>query len=182
MDQLQTRLNKLWKLINETVKSDEDHNNVNRTRELINQLDTLINTKGYNDKSLTEIPQDLSKRLVNGKVKIGQDLLKFTIKDLNIHGDEDPDIKIIDCQYLTSLSKFPNLMKQLIRSDAIWHDLLKGYEDREITYENRLLLGNLFNNEKQSNYNIENMINNDPKTMKNILDVMINKAVTKLRE
>ena len=88
----------------------------------------------------------------------------------------------MDCQSLTSLSKFPNLMKQLIRSDAVWHDLLKGYEDPEITYENRLMLANLFNNATQSNYNIENMINNDPKTMKNILDVMINKAVTKLRE
>ena len=76
MDQLQTRLNKLWKLVNETVKSDEknqllDPNNVNRTRELINKLDTLINTKGYNDKSLREIPLNLSKRLVNREDKIG---------------------------------------------------------------------------------------------------------------
>ena len=187
MDQLQTRLNKLWKLVNEAVKNDEnnqllDPNNINRTRELMNKLDTLINTKGYNDKKLREIPLNLSKRLVNGEDKLGQDLLDFTLKDLEKHGKEDPEIEVMDYQSLTSLSKFPNLMKQIIRNDAIWHDLIKDYQNPDLTYENRLMLATLFNNAAQSNYNIENMINNDPQLMKNILDVMINKPVTKLED
>ena len=46
--------------------------------------------------------------------------------------------------------------------------------------EKGLMLAKLFNNCTQLNYNIENMINNDPPEMKALLDKMINDSVKSL--
>ena len=183
--ELKKKLDQLWSLVNHAVKSDNnnqllDHNNTNKTSELLNKLDDAINNKGLNDKKLRQIPYHLSKRLENGEDKIGQDLLDFIIKDLKNHGDEDTDIKEIDMQTLTTLSNFPNLMKQIMKNPSLWDELKKNYLDPNITYQQRLMLAQLFNNAAQSNYNIESMINNDAQGIKALLNKMINNPVESL--
>ena len=176
--------NKLWNLVNHAIKSDEnnylvDPNNANRLRELINKLDTAINVKGVNDKKLREIPKNLSEKIPNGEDKVGQEILDFIFNDLAKHGN-DPDVRYLDELTLCNLSKFQGLMKQIMKNDGIWKRLKQEYQDPNITYEKRLMLAKLFNNATKNNYNIENMIDNDPQGMKALLDKMINDPVKTL--
>ena len=185
IDELNKKLGKLWNLVNHAVNNDEnkqmlDPNNTNRTRDLLKKLDDAINKKGLNDKKMREIPNNLSKRLENGEDKLAQDLLDFTLDDLQKHGDEDEEIKDLDLQTLTHLSKFPGLMKQIMKNDALWNNLKKEYVDPNVTNKKRGMLSTLFNNASKSNYNIENMINNDPQGIKALLDKMINDPVKSL--
>ena len=71
-------------------------------------------------------------------------------------------------------------MKQIMKNPALWDMLKKDYLDPDLTYENRLMLSSLFNNATKSNYNIENIINNDPQGMKSLLHKLINDPVTTL--
>ena len=67
-----------------------------------------------------------------------------------------------------------------MKNPNIWDMLKKDYLDPDLTYENRLMLSSLFNNVSQSNYNVENMINNDPQGMKALLHKLINDPVKSL--
>ena len=176
--------NKLWNLVNHAVKNDEknllvDPNNANRLRELINKLDTAINVKGINDKKLREIPNTLSEKIDAGDEKVGQELLDFIFNDLAKHGN-DPEVRELDEKTLSNLSKCNGLMKQIMKNDAIWRRLKEEYQDPNLTYEKRLMLAKLFNNATKNNYNIENMIDNDPQGIKALLAKLINDPVKTL--
>ena len=67
-----------------------------------------------------------------------------------------------------------------MKNKNVWDEFKKQYADPNLDNEKRLLLAKLFNNASQSNYNIENIINNDPQGMKLILDKMINHPVESL--
>ena len=176
--------NKLWSLVNHAVKNDEknllvDPNNAIRLRELINKLNTAINDKGIDDKKLREIPNNLSKKLENGEDKVAQELLDFTLNDLAKHGN-DPEVAYYDELTLANLSKFSGLMKQIMKNDGIWRKLKQEYQDPNLTYEKRLMLSKLFNNATKNNYNVENMIENDPQGMKALLNRLIDDPVKTL--
>ena len=183
--EIKKKVNKLWNLVNSAVKDDNNKQlleptNSNLTRDLLKKLDDAINNKGINDKKMREIPNNLSKNLENGEDKLAQDLLDFAMDDLKKHGDEDQEIKDLDLQTLTNLSKFPGLMKQIMKNPDLWNKLKKDYVDPEVTNKKRGVLSTLFNNATKSNYNVENMINNDKDGMKALLNKMINDPVKSL--
>ena len=164
--------------MNQAAKNDNnkqllDPNNSNLTRDLLKKLDDAMNNKGINDKKMREIPNNLSKNLENGEDKVAQDLLDFVSDDLKKHGDEDEEIKDLDLQTLTNLSKFPGLMKQIMKNPDLWNKIKNDYADPDISNKKRGVLSTLFNNAAKSNYNVENMINNDKDGMKALLNKMI---------
>jgi hypothetical protein len=71
-------------------------------------------------------------------------------------------------------------MKQIMKNQNLWNNLKKDYVDPNITNKKRGMLSSLFNNASKSNYNIENMINNDPQGIKALLNQMINNPVKSL--
>ena len=129
---------------------------------------------------MREIPYNLSKNLENGEDKIAQDLLDFVSDDLEKHGDEDKEIRDLDLETLTNLSKFPGLMKQIMRNINLWNKLKKDYIDPNISNKKRGNLSKLFNNSTKSNYNVENMINNDKEGINLLLNKMINEPIKSL--
>ena len=71
-------------------------------------------------------------------------------------------------------------MKQIMKNPKVWDMIKKQYLAPNVTLKKRELLSNLLNNASKSNYNIENMINNDPQGIKALLDNMINNPVQSL--
>ena len=80
--------------------------------------------------------------------------------------------KDVNYETLSNLSKFPGLMKAIMKKADLWNDLKKEYDEPELTHKKRGVLSTLFNNASKNNYNIENMINDDPEGIKNLLKKM----------
>ena len=125
------------------------------------------------------IPCNISKKLEN-EDKLGQDILDFVTDDLKNNGDENPEIKDIDLEILSNLSKFPGFMKQIIKNPNLWDIIKKEYGDPNITNKNRGNISNLLKNALKSNYNVESLINDDPQGIKMILDKIINNPMKSL--
>ena len=60
--------------------------------------------------------KNLAKKIENGEDEVAKDLLDFTSKDLENNGKDNDEIKDMDIETLAALSKFPGLMKQIIKS------------------------------------------------------------------
>ena len=182
---LNDRVNKLWNLLGHAVQNDENKqilnpNNSHRVRDLIKKLNDAINNKGIDNKKIRYIPFNLSNKLESREDTIGQDLLDFVVDDLEKNGDKDEEIRDLDIQTLSNLSKFPGLMKQMIRNDNLWNKLKNNYFAPNLINKKRGVLSNLFKNATKSNYNIDNLINNDPQGIKALLNKMINDPVKSL--
>ena len=119
------------------------------------------------------IAKNLSKKIENGEDPIAKDLLDFTMKDIEENGKDNEEIKDIDMDTLATLSKFPGLMKQIMKNGKLFKELEKDYNEPELTHKKRGVLSTIFNNASKNNYNIENMINDDPEGIKNLLKKMI---------
>ena len=160
------------------MKDDEknqimDPNNGHRVKDLIKFYNDSIKKPELNKPKMRYIPKNLSKKLDNGEDDIAKELLNSTMEDLEKNGKENPEIKDIDLDTLATLSKFPGLMKQIMKKPDLWKDLQKEYNEPDLIHKKRLPLSNLFNNASKNNYNIENMINEDPEGVKNLLKKMI---------
>jgi ribosomal protein S20 len=184
-DMLQKKVGKLWDLVNHAVKDDEnnqlmDPNNSHRVRDLIKKLNDAIKNQDLNQPKMRHIAKNLSKKIENGEDELAKDLLDFTMNDLEKNGKDNEEIKDLDMDTLATLSKFPGLMKAIMKKADLWNDLKKEYDEPELTHKKRGVLSTLFNNASKNNYNIENMINDDPEGIKNLLKKMINDPVKTL--
>ena len=88
----------------------------------------------------------------------------------------------MDIETLAALSKFPGLMKQIIKKPNLLKLLKKEYDEPELIHKKRAPLATIFNNASKNNYNIENMINDDPEGVKNLLKKMIHDPVKTLED
>jgi hypothetical protein len=179
------KVGKLWDLVNHAVKDDEnnqimDPNNSHRVKDLIKFYNDSIKKPELNKPKMRYIPKNLSKKLENGEGDIAKDILNSTIEDLEKNGKENEEIKDLDLDTLANLSKFPGLMKQIMKNGDLWKQLQKEYNEPELSNKKRGVLSNLFNNASKNNYNIENMINEDPEGVKNLLKKMIYDPVKSL--
>ena len=179
--ELEDRQQKLWSLLGHNIRNDDnnqllDPSNTHRVRDLIKKINDSINNKGQNWEKLRFIPCELSKKLDNGDDKIGQDILDFVMNDLEKHGNDDK-VKQINMETLANLSKFPGLMKQIMKNGKVWNDLLRQYADPKIINKKRQILSTMFNNATLSNYNVDNMITNNPSGLKSLLNTIINNPV-----
>ena len=179
------KIGKLWDLMNHAVKDDENNqllepNNTHRVRDLIKKLNDAIKDQKLNKPKMRYIPKNLSKKIDNGEDELAKDLLDFTMNDLEKNGKDNEEIKDIDIDTLSTLSKFPGLMKQIMKNANLWQDIKKDYNEPELIHKKRGVLSTLFNNASKNNYNIENMINDDPEGVKNLLKKMIHDPVKSL--
>ena len=157
-----------------------DPNNSHRVKDLIKFYNDSIKKPELNKPKMRYIPKNLSKKLENGEGDIAKDILNSTIEDLEKNGKENEEIKDLDLDTLANLSKFPGLMKQIMKNGDLWKQLQKEYNEPELSNKKRGVLSNLFNNASKNNYNIENMINEDPEGVKNLLKKMIYDPVKSL--
>ena len=102
------------------------------------------------------------------------------MNDIENNGKDNEEIKDINMETLSILSKFPSLMKQIMKKPNLWQEIKKDYNEPELTLKKRGVLSTLFNNASKNNYNIENMINEDPEGVKNLLKKMIHDPVKTL--
>ena len=185
-DIINKKLGKLWNLINHAVKNDDNNQildsiNAPKARLLIKKLnEALDQNQNLNKPELRYIAKNLSKGLESGEGEVAKDLLDFTMNDLEKNGKDDEDVKNIDMETLAVLSKFPGLMKQIMKNPNIWKEIKKDYDEPELVHKKRGVLSTLFNNASKNNYNIENMINDDPEGVKNLLKKMIHDPVKTL--
>ena len=186
-DIINKKIGKLWNLVNHAVKNDESNQilepgNAVKARLLLKKLNKAIEEENQflNKPSLRSIVKNLSKKLESGEGDVAKDLLDFTMNDLEKNGKSDEEIKNTDMETLVVLSKFPGLMKQIMKNKDLWSDIKKEYCQPELDNKKREALATLFNNASKNNYNIENMINEDPETLKKILQNMIHNPVKSL--
>ena len=178
---LEKRIKRLYSLIGHDIKNDEnnqllDPSNTHRVRDLIKKINDALNKKGQKLDKLRFIPYELSKKLDNGDDKLGQDILDFVMEDLEKHGN-DENVRDISMQTLANLSKFPGLMKQIMKNEKLWNQLQKDYATPKLVNKKRVVLSTLFNNASLSNYNVDNMISSNPAGVKGLLDTIINNPV-----
>ena len=184
-EKLKERTSKLWDIVNYSIKNDENNqilepSNNHRVRDMIKKINDSINNKGHNIVKMRYIPFELSNKLENGEDKLGQDLLDFAMDDLEKHGDEDEGIKETNYKTIAKLSKFPGLMKQIMKNPKLWKNLINEYSNPKLINKRRGIISTILHNCSLSNYNIENMIKNEPEEIKTILHKMINEPITTL--
>ena len=181
-EKLRERTDKLWDIINNAVKNDINNqilepSNNHRVRDMIKKINDSINKNKCNNlKKLRYIPYELANNLENGEDNLGQDLLDFVTDDLEKHGD-DEEIEDIDYKTIAKLSKFPGLMKQIMKNPKLWDDIKKEYSNPKLMKKKRGIVSTIMHHCALSNYNIENMINEDPDGIKAILHKMIHEPI-----
>ena len=152
------KLGKLWDLVNHAVKDDENNqllepNNSHRVRDLIKKINDAIKNQDLNKPKMRYISKNLAKKIENGEDEVAKDLLDFTSKDLENNGKDNDEIKDMDIETLAALSKFPGLMKQIIKKPSLLKLLKKEYDEPELIHKKRAPLATIFNNASKNNYN-----------------------------
>ena len=186
-EMLNKKVGKLWDLVNHAVNDDEnnqllDPSNTHRVRDLIKKINDAIKNQELNKPKMRYMSKNLAKRIENGEDDLAKDLLDFTANDLEKDGKDNDEIKDMDIEALSSLSKFPGLMKQIMKKPNLLNLLKKEYDEPELIHKKRGALSTIFNNASKNNYNIENMINDDPEGVKNLLKKMIHDPVKTLED
>ena len=180
------RLKKLWNLVDQTIKNDDnnqilDPSNSHKVRDIIKKLNNTINKPEFQWPKLRAIPKNISKKLQN-EDKVGQDILDLVVDDIKKNGDKDPEVKDMNYETLANLSKFPGYMKQIIKNPELWDKLKKDYEDPNIPNKKRANLSNIFKNALKSNYDVESLINDDPKGIKALLDKIVKEPLKEIND
>ena len=186
-EMLNKKVEKLWDLVNHAVKDDENNqilepNNSHRVRDLIKKINDAIKNQDLNKPKMRYITKNLAKNIENGEDEVAKDLLDFVANDLENNGKDNEEIKDMDIETLATLSKFPGLMKQIIKKPNLWKALKKEYDEPELTHKRRGPLSTIFNNASKNNYNIEDLINGDPDGVKDLLKKMIHDPVKTLED
>ena len=114
------------------------------------KLNEAIKNQDLNNPKMRYIAKNLSKKIENGEDPIAKDLLDFTMKDIEENGKDNEEIKDIDMDTLATLSKFPGLMKQIMKNGKLFKELQKDYNEPELTHKKRGVLSTIFNNASTS--------------------------------
>ena len=182
---LNKKLGKLWDLVNHAVNDDErnqllEPDNSSRMKDLVKNLNEAIENPELNKPEMRFIAKNLSKKIENGEDELAKDLLDFTMKDLEKNNKDNEEIKDINMDTIATLSKFSGQMKQIMKNENVFQQLQKDNEEPELVTKKRGVLATVFNNASKNNYNIENMINDDPDGVKSLLKKIIHDPVKSL--
>ena len=158
-----------------------DFNNNGRVKELIDKINNLIKSNQINEPFLRNILKMISSKIENGNDDLLERFLNFVPED-TVNNKEVSEIKNINLQTISNLSKFQSSIKTIMKNESLFNLIKEEYSKEDLPIESRQSLSLIFNNISKSNYNIENLIDSDPNSIKLIFIKVLSHTITSKEE
>ena len=183
-DRIFNKLKNLWKLVFYSLENDNkniilEKISSNKVLDLIEKLKSTINIKQNNKPSLRKIPLLIAKKTeINNE--INQILYNFAVEDLNKYGKNNENIKKLDIEILSYLSKYYIIMKQILLDKNLWKFLKDEYSKNNLPNDERLHLAIIFRNSTKNKANLDQLIKNDSNCIQIIFSKVLKDTITSL--
>ena len=182
---LEEKMNKIWGLMGEAIKNDKNNNIVDpneptKVRDLINRINNMIKNFGNDDKGKYRfIPLNVSRKC-NDDEDVNNALIDFVHQDVKRKKTDIPEIKFIDLEILSNVSKHPGSMKAILKNDDLWKLITSEGANPNLSIKHRGIVASLIKNATASNYDTQNIIKRDPKFLKEFIKKVLKNPVKDL--
>ena len=172
-------LKKMWKVIGNAIENDKEYLNDPENNETIYVLlDNLKNNINNNDNNMVyrKIPNTICKN-INNDERINNIIMEINTNDyLNNSKNNNNKLKNKNIETFSILSSNPQNIKTILKNKELWNALKKDIENIDPNDEEYNIYMNIIKNIFKNNNNIDYLIENEPESLKMIINKIKNNS------